>query len=100
MRACVEPVLAAAGRTLGEVPWFLPHQPNGHMLAELTRAFGVDPARMFPIVDTVGSIGAASIPTSLDRLWRSGKLRPGDEILMTGVGSGTAAAALLYRVAA
>ncbi len=100
MRACVEPALASAGMTLGDVDWFLPHQPNGHMLAEVTRAFGVAPGRMVPIVEELGSIGSAAVPTSLDRLWRSGRVRPGDHVLMTGIGSGTAAAALLYRVAA
>lgn len=100
MRACVEPALARAGLALGDVDWFLPHQPNGHMLAEVTRAFGVDPARMVPVVEEVGSVGAAAIPTSLDRLWRTGRVKPGHHVLLTGVGSGTAAAALLYRVAA
>ena len=43
-------------------------------------------------------VGAASIPVSLDRLWRTGKVQPGDLVLMVAVGSGISYGAMVYEV--
>ena len=92
-------VLAQAGLSLSDVQWVLPHQPNGSMLASIIRELGLDPDRVVTIVHEVGSVGAASIPTSLDRLLRAGRVRPGDRILMVGVGAGLSSGALLFQSA-
>ena len=92
-------VLREAGLSLGEIEWVLPHQPNGEMLPRIVKALGVAPERTVPIVAEIGSLGAASIAVSLDRLMRTRPVGPGHRILMTGVGSGTAYGALLYQVA-
>jgi 3-oxoacyl-(acyl-carrier-protein) synthase III len=91
--------LDQAGVTLEEVAWFLPHQPNGRMLEGLVDAFRVDRGRVVPVVEEIGSVGAASIPVSLDRLLRSGRVQPGDRMLMVSVGSGLAYGAVIYQVA-
>jgi 3-oxoacyl-[acyl-carrier-protein] synthase III len=78
--------------------WVLPHPPNGAMLDRILDAFCLDPARVVRVVDEVGSVGAASIPVSLDRLLRTRPVRPGDRILMAGIGAGIARGAVLYRV--
>ena len=96
-RACGR-VLDEAGLGWDDVDWFLPHQPNGHMLDALVAAMGVPPGRLVPVVQRVGSVGAAAVPVSLDVLYRSGRLRPGDCVLMATVGSGTAYGAVLYQV--
>ena len=49
------------------------------------------------VVHDVGSVAAASIPISLHRLLRSGRVRPGDRILMIGVGTGISYGAILLR---
>lgn len=92
-------VLAQCGLGMDDVAWVLPHQPNGQMFREILGALGVDPARSVPVVEDIGSVSAASIPISLDRLMRTRAVRPGDRILMVAVGSGLAYGALLYQVA-
>jgi 3-oxoacyl-[acyl-carrier-protein] synthase III len=90
-------VLGRAGLGIDDVEWVLPHQPNGVLLGAITRALGVDESRVVRIVDEVGSVGAASIPISLDRLLREREVRPGDRVLMVGVGAGLSFGATLYR---
>src|SRR5438093_5699450 len=97
-RTGIETVLSEAGVALGEVEWIVLHQPNGSLLRVVTEALGLDPARMINVVREVGSIGAASIPTGLDRLLRSGRVQAGDRILMAGVGAGASYGAMLVRV--
>lgn len=93
-------VLGEAGLTLADVDWVLPHQPNGPLLEAIIAALGVPRARVIPVVHEVGSVGAASIPISLDRLLRTRDVRAGDHILMVGVGGGLSSGAILYRVGA
>ncbi len=88
-----------SGVRLADREWLVPHQPNGRMLGRIVEALGVDESRMVPVVGELGSLGAASIPVSLDRLLRTRPVRPGDRILLTGIGAGVSYGAILYRVA-
>jgi 3-oxoacyl-[acyl-carrier-protein] synthase-3 len=92
-------VTQAAGVALSDVEWFLPHQPNGRMLDLIVSHMGIAPERTVPVVDEIGSVGAATVPVSLDRLYRSGRVKPGDRLLMATVGAGTGYGALLHQVA-
>jgi 3-oxoacyl-[acyl-carrier-protein] synthase-3 len=90
-------VLERTKMTIDDVEWVLPHQPNGTLLDALIAALGAREERVVRIVHEVGSVGAAAIPVSLDRLVRSGRLSAGDRVLMVGVGGGLSAGAVLYR---
>ncbi|WP_189786487.1 ketoacyl-ACP synthase III family protein [Streptomyces capitiformicae] len=79
-----------AGLDVGDVAWVLTANTNLQMMEQmkleplglpLSRSNGVF-ARDF------GHIGACDIPVSLDHLLASGKLSPGDNILMTTSGAG------------
>ena len=91
-------VLTRAELEVEQLAWFLPHQPNGRMLANMCEGLGIPSERTVPIVAELGSVSSASIPISLDRLRRSGRLEPGDLILFSAVGSGLSYGSLLYRV--
>jgi 3-oxoacyl-(acyl-carrier-protein) synthase III len=93
-----EAVLSSAGLTLDDVRWILPHQPNGALLDAITAALGVPSERVVRVVQEFGSVGAASIPVSLDRLRHSTAVRPGDHVLMVGVGAGISSGAVLLRL--
>jgi 3-oxoacyl-[acyl-carrier-protein] synthase-3 len=99
LRRSANAVLEQCGETMASVDWVLPHQPNGAMLEVIVDLLGVDPAKVVPVVQDIGSVVSASIPASLDRLLRTRPVRPGDRILMIGVGSGLSYGAVLYRVA-
>ncbi len=90
--------LAQAGLTMSDIRWFLPHQPNGRMLERILRVLDVPIEKTMSVVEEIGSVGSASVPVSLDRLYRSGSLQPGDRILMTAVGAGTGYGAVLFQV--
>lgn len=100
IRRSVDAVLSQAALSLAAVRWVLPHQPNGSMLAAIIDELGIEPERVVRLVHEVGSVGAASIATSLDRLLRSGRIQPGDHALMVGVGAGISYGAILLRVGA
>jgi 3-oxoacyl-(acyl-carrier-protein) synthase III len=98
MRRAADVVLDRAGLRLEDVEWVLPHQPNGRLLERIIAGLALDPARVVRMVHDVGSVSAASIPISLHRLRQSGRVRPGDRILMLSVGTGLAYGAVLIRI--
>jgi 3-oxoacyl-(acyl-carrier-protein) synthase III len=97
LREAANAVLAQCGETFASVDWVLPHQPNGAMLGTIVDVLGIDPAKIVNVVEDLGSIVAASVPASLDRLVRTRPVKPGDRVLMIGVGSGVTYGASLYR---
>jgi 3-oxoacyl-(acyl-carrier-protein) synthase III len=91
-------VMERSGLQLGDIDWVLPHQPSGTMLLDIIERYDLEPARVVPVVEEIGSVAAASIPFSLDRLLRTRPVRPGDRLLMLGVGAGVSYGAILYQV--
>jgi 3-oxoacyl-(acyl-carrier-protein) synthase III len=91
-------VLDEAEVAIEDLEWVLPHQPNGRMLGIILDMMHVPHERTVPVVNEIGSVGSASIPMALDRLFRSGRVRAGDRILLTAVGAGTGYGSVLYRV--
>jgi 3-oxoacyl-[acyl-carrier-protein] synthase-3 len=81
-------VLDRAGRQASDVDWFIPHQANLRIMASTARKLGVPPERVIVTVDEHGNTSAASIPLALDHGVKQGKIRPGDTLLLEGVGGG------------
>ncbi len=99
LRESTDAVLADARCTLDDVAWVLTHQPNGRMLERIIERLGVPSHKVVPVVHEIGSVAAASIPVSLDRLFRTRDVKPGDKVLIAGVGAGMSYGAALYQVA-
>jgi 3-oxoacyl-[acyl-carrier-protein] synthase III len=81
-----------------DIAWVLPHQPNGEIFGIICDRLRVPETRVVPVYPDAGSLGAASVPLSLDRLMRDRPVRPGDRILLAAVGSGTSSGAIVYQV--
>jgi 3-oxoacyl-[acyl-carrier-protein] synthase III len=93
----IHEVLRLAELELDDVTWVLPHQPNGRMFETILDRIGVDASRSVPLTLEVGSVGAASVPLSLDRLLAHDRVRRGDLILLSAVGAGIGYGSILYR---
>lgn len=92
--------LAQAGLGKDDIRWVLPHQPNGTLFRAVGARLGISMDRLVPVVQESGCVSSASIPLSLDRLARSGRIAPGDHLLLVGVGEGLSYGAMVYRVGA
>ena len=80
--------VAAAGMTLDDVDWLIPHQANVRILDATARRLGLLAHKLVVTVDHHGNTSAASVPLALDEFVRAGKIRPGHRVLMQGVGGG------------
>ena len=81
-------VLVKAGRTEADIDWLIPHQANIRIMQSTAKKLKLNADRLIATVDEHGNTSAASIPLALDESVRSGKVKPGDTVLLEGVGGG------------
>ncbi|MFT4624133.1 MAG: 3-oxoacyl-[acyl-carrier-protein] synthase-3 [Myxococcota bacterium] len=98
LQLSVDAVLEQVGITLSDVDWIVTHQPNGLMLDAILAHFQVPEDRLVRVVDTLGSVAAASAAVGLDRLLRERPVKSGDRVLIMAVGGGASRGALLVRL--
>ncbi|GAB3261186.1 beta-ketoacyl-ACP synthase III [Kineosporia babensis] len=92
-RACV-----AAGVTLADIQWFVPHQANCRIIDTLAHRLGLREDQVVRDVVEAGNTSAASVPLALSRLYESGRTSPGDLVLLLGFGAGLTYAGQVVRM--
>jgi 3-oxoacyl-[acyl-carrier-protein] synthase-3 len=80
--------VAAAGMTLADVDWLIPHQANVRILEATAKKLGLPRERLVVTVERHGNTSAASVPLALDEWVRAGRIRAGQRVLLQGVGGG------------
>lgn len=81
-------VLAKAGRTDADIDWLVPHQANIRIIQSTAKKLKLGMDKVIVTLAEHGNTSAASIPLALDAGVRSGKVRPGDTVMLEGVGGG------------
>ena len=81
-------VLAKAERAVADVDWLIPHQANIRILQSTAKRLKLPLEKLIVTVDQHGNTSAASVPLALDESVRSGKIKPGDTVMLQGVGGG------------
>ena len=89
--------LDAAGLTVADLDWFVPHQANIRIMEATARKLGLPVEKLIATVDHHGNTSAASIPLALDEAVRDGRIRSGQTLLLEGVGGGFTWGAVLLR---
>jgi 3-oxoacyl-[acyl-carrier-protein] synthase III len=88
-------VLTAHGKTLADIDWLVAHQANVRILTHTAKKLGLADERVIITVDRHANTSAASIPLALDVGVRDGRIKPGDTVLIEGVGGGFTWGAIL-----
>ena len=90
-------VLEIAGMDAAEIDWLVPHQANIRIMHSTAKKLGLPLEKMVVTVDQHGNTSAASIPLALDLAVRDGRIKPGQNVMMEGVGGGFTWGAVLAR---
>ena len=80
--------LDKAGLAVADVDWLVPHQANIRIMQSTARKLRLPPEKVVVTVDQHGNTSAASIPLALDYAVRAGQVKPGQTVLLEGVGGG------------
>ena len=91
-------VLAKAGKVAADIDWLVPHQANIRIMQGAARKLKLPMDKVIVTVDQHGNTSAASIPLALDSGVRSGKIKPGELLMLEGVGGGFTWGAVLLNL--
>ena len=75
----------------------MPHQANIRIIEGTAKRMQVPMERVVVTVQDHGNTSAASIPLALDVAMRDGRIKPGQHLMMEGVGGGFTWGAALVR---
>ena len=92
----IERILKETGLTADQVDHYILHQANMRII-ETIRTQLHQPVEKFPHnIERLGNTSSATIPILLDELNKTGKLKNGDTIVLSGFGAGFTAGTCLF----
>jgi 3-oxoacyl-[acyl-carrier-protein] synthase-3 len=89
--------LAANGLGVADIDAYIPHQANVRIISHVGRKLGLAEEKCIVTVDRHANTSAASVPLALDVAVRDGRIRPGNLVLLQGVGGGFTWGSVLLR---
>lgn len=95
--AMVNAVLGRAGKVARDVDHFVFTQLNVRAIEAVMAALGQPMAKAHTIMDKWGYTGSACIPMTLDDAVVSGRVRPGQHVVLCASGGGVSLASALFR---
>jgi 3-oxoacyl-[acyl-carrier-protein] synthase-3 len=95
LESAARAALTKAELTEADIDWLVPHQANIRIMQSTARKLKLSMDKVVVTVDQHGNTSAASIPLALDAGVRSGQVKPGQTLLLEGVGGGFTWGAIL-----
>ncbi len=93
----MEWVATDAGVDLHTVDWFVPHQANERIIKGVVKKLNLEPNQVLSTIAGQGNTSAASIPLAYCQGVEDGRIKPGDLVLLEGMGGGLTWGAALLR---
>jgi 3-oxoacyl-[acyl-carrier-protein] synthase-3 len=91
------PALEKAKVKAAEIDWWIPHQANARLIAEVGKRLEISVTRTVSILADWGNSSAASIPTALSIAANDGRLQRGQKVLLTAAGAGMVEAGVVIE---
>jgi len=88
MASSTHEVLDAAGLTLEDIKWIIPHQANIRIIEAAARGLKLPMDRFIVNIDRYGNTSTASIPIAMVEAVEKGQIKPGEKIVLVGFGGG------------
>jgi len=95
--AAIEASTKAAGLSIADIDWFVPHQANQRILDGTARKLNIPAEKVVSTVAEHGNTSAASVPLALAVAVADGRIKRGNLILMEAMGGGFTWGAALLR---
>ncbi len=83
-----------AGLQPSDIDLFIPHQANIRIIEAVAKGLDLPMDKMFVNLDRYGNTSAASVPIALAEAVNSGRIKPGDRIVMVAFGAGFTSGAI------
>ncbi|MEE8621853.1 MAG: beta-ketoacyl-ACP synthase III [Syntrophobacteria bacterium] len=80
-----------------DVDLFIPHQANIRIMKKVAERLKIPLDRVYVNIERYGNTSSATVPVALDEANRSGRLKPGDLVLLDAFGGGFSWGAVIMR---
>jgi 3-oxoacyl-[acyl-carrier-protein] synthase-3 len=97
MEEAARDILEQEGVGANQIALVIPHQANLRIIEAIAQYLELPIERFFINVDRYGNTSAASIPLALDEARHTGRIKPGDIILLVAFGAGLTYGSALVR---
>lgn len=81
----------------GDVSYLVPHQANKRILTACADRMGLSQDKVMLNIHKYGNTTAATIPLCLSEYWQEGKIKKGDNLILSSFGAGYTWGAILVR---
>jgi 3-oxoacyl-[acyl-carrier-protein] synthase-3 len=88
MASATQEAVDAAGLTMEQVKWIIPHQANVRIIDAAARGLKLPMERFIVNIERYGNTSTASIPIAMVEAIEKGQIKPGDKLVMVGFGGG------------
>jgi 3-oxoacyl-[acyl-carrier-protein] synthase-3 len=88
MQTAAEEALRRCEIDISKIKLIIPHQANVRIIEAVRERLGAKPEQLFVNVDKYGNTSAASVAIALDEAVQSGRVQPGDLLLLVVFGAG------------
>lgn len=86
-----------AGFAPGDIDLFVPHQANVRIIEAVAKGLDLPMERMFVNLDRYGNTSAASVPIALAEAVNTGRVQPGDRLVIVAFGAGFTSGAVAFE---
>jgi len=84
----VRDILSRNNMTSDDIDWFIPHQANYRIIDAVARAIKMPSEKSVLTVQKYGNTSSASIPMAIYDMYKKGRLKKGDIMLLDAFGGG------------
>lgn len=93
----IKTVTQQAGLELEDIDHVVTHQANIRIIDYAARRLKIPKEKFFVNIESYGNTSAASVPMALAELAKSGKLKRGDNVVLSAFGGGLSSAACVIK---
>jgi 3-oxoacyl-[acyl-carrier-protein] synthase III len=93
----VERLMKKAGVTASDIALFIPHQANTRIIDFVAEKAGIPKEKVIITISKYGNNSAASVPVALYDTLKAGRIKKGDNLLLTAFGGGLTYASMLIK---
>ena len=81
-------IMKRNGLTSEDIAWLVPHQANLRIITATANRMGLDMSKVMVNIDKYGNTTAGTIPICLSEWLNAGKLKKGDDLILSSFGAG------------
>ena len=97
-QSVMQEAMEETGLTVDDFSQIIVHQSNSRMIEAAKQRLGLPDEKVYINIDRYGNTSGGSVGLCLDELWRDGKIRTGDNIMMVAFGGGMTWCANVWKV--